>query len=82
MSIRRAFIQERFNDYRLKVIHPNAPNRQGAECRRAFIAGAATVMALLGEAPDEDAQIYDYVEGLATELKEMAERERTLGLGA
>ena len=73
---RQRTVRDEWNEYRQKVLPPNAPPIQAQECRRAFYAGAEMLMlqilASLDPSPDAVASDMDYIAALHNELREFA----------
>lgn len=76
--MRRNRIMESWNEFSRKVIHPNSPQIQRIEMRRAFYAGAAFVLEGItkdmspgDQVQDSDIQI---LEDISSELVDFAEQ--------
>jgi hypothetical protein len=71
---RRLYIAEEFDSYRRAVIPAQASFVQIEECRRAFFAGAASAINLIGNSPSDSKGQEQFISDLNAELTEFPKR--------
>lgn len=79
MSKRR--LEEIYNDYARKVLHPQAGTVQRKETRQAFFVGAFSLMGILNQAADDPEQEAALVQDLQAEMEAFAEAAAKAGKG-
>jgi len=77
--MRKRRLEEIYNDYAAKVLHPQAGAVQRKETRKAFFVGAFSLMGILKEATDEGADEAGILKDLEAEMDAFAEATAKAG---